>query len=230
MILAIDTSDDQASVAIVEAGRICAEWSWVTRKNHSRDLIHVIRELLTLETVRPPTIDAIVVARGPGSFSGVRVGISVAKGLGVGLSAPVVGISTLDVIAFQAAVASPDVWAAMPLGARQIALAQYEGIDAGWRRVSDYTIVPLETACDMVRDGKSFAGAGADVVRQALRERGEQSPPERSASFELRRAGHLAELGRRYLDAGGRDQLHDLEPLYLRPSSAQEKKDSRSRS
>lgn len=221
-ILAIDTSTDHAGVALMRAGEVTYECSWQARGNHSRQLPSVLREMFRLQELSPPDVSAVVVASGPGSFSGVRVGISQAKGLALALELPLVGISTLDVIAFQTSAWSEDVWAITSAGRQHVNLARYGGRDEQWRRVSEYAVVTLAEAVELVRTGQLLAGDGAPAVAREAALQGHQlrlPPP----PWRLRRTGFLAELGRRYLDAGGRDELDHLEPLYLRASAAEEK-------
>lgn len=222
LILAIDTSTEQASVALTEDETIRAEWSWTAQRNHSRHLTRVVRELLALEGIHASALAAITVACGPGSFSGVRVGVSYAKGLAMALSIPVVGISTLDVIGFQASAFGADVWALTLAGRGMLNLAHYQGSVDDWGRMGDYLVVTPDRAAELVGSAALLAGPGAELVAATLARRGHEI---RIACrpWQLRRAGYLAELGRRYLDAGGEDQLDSLEPIYLRRPAAEEK-------
>jgi len=223
MILAIDTSTDQASVALAAGTSVQAECSWIAGRNHSRQLTGVIRHVLAIEDAPVASISAVVVARGPGSFSGVRVGISEAKGIAMALRVPLVGISTLDVIAFQATSCSSDLWAILPAGRDEVSLARYVGGGADWRRMSAYLLLPLQEAARVVGGEALLTGPGAELLADYAAEFGPR-PTALDSAGSLRRAGYLAELGRRYLEAGGHDQLDDLEPLYLRRSAAEEKR------
>lgn len=169
------------------------------------------------------SVGAVVVAIGPGSFSGIRVGLAEGKGIAMGLGVPLVGISTLDVFAFQAARCGGDVWAVLPAGREQVYTAHYSGEPERWQRIEPYRLLPAEEFTSAVADGALITGENIEPLAAALLRAGVTirlpQPPER-----LRRAAYLAELGRRYLDAGGEDQLNYLEPLYLRLSSAEEKR------
>ncbi len=225
MILAIDTSTDQASVALLRAGIPCGEWSWTTRGNHSRHLTRVIRELLLLAGSSISSLEALVVARGPGSFNGIRVGVSEAKGIALALQVPLVGISTLDVIGFQSSRTARDVWAIVSAGRDQVRLGHYQGDGGGWERIGEYRTTSIAEAALLVGGADLLAGCGAEMVARELSRRGLEMRVE-PAVWRMRRASFLAELGRRYLEAGGSDQLETLEPLYLRRSAAEEKRES----
>jgi tRNA threonylcarbamoyladenosine biosynthesis protein TsaB len=223
VILALDTSNEQASVALAGGGRLQAETSWLAGRNHSRQLTAVIRDLLRLAALAPGQLTAVCVAIGPGSFSGVRVGISEGKGLALGLGIPLIGVSTLDVIGLQASFQAGKVAVAMQAGRGLVYLAAYEGRGEHWRRTSEYRLASMDEAALRAGEANLLAGDAAEVVARKLLETGRmvdvEPPP-----WRMRRAGFLAELGKRYLDADGRDQLHELEPLYLRRSAAEEKR------
>jgi len=225
VILALDTSDGQASVALCRDGLAMAEWSWDTAGNHSRHLHLAVQQMLALLSVSVRDVAAVVVAKGPGSFSGLRVGVSFAKGLAMALDVPVAGISTLDAIAFQASAGSDSVWATMPAGRTQVYAARFEGQGVMWRRGSEYTILSEEEMVAVSAAGGLLAGPAAPAIaaRAALiGEHRDAAPP----AWQLRRAAFLAELGKQYFDRGGPDEASTLEPLYLRRSSAEEKRAS----
>lgn len=238
MILAIDTSTEQASIALLEGETVRSEWSWTARRNHSRQLTPAIETVLDMEEVHLAQLTAIVVASGPGSFSGVRVGISHGKGLAMALAIPLVGISTLDAIAFQASISGGHVWAAIPAGRGQLYLAHYAGNPDSWTRLSEYLLVSTEEAASLLSSSHSLAGPGAELLSRTSPQAREADATSKASEdlraqgtkltaplwLALRRAGFLAELGRRYLASGGNDQLDSLEPLYLRQSAAEEKR------
>lgn len=223
MILAIDTSTEQASVALVLDGMTLSECSWQTGGNHSRHLTSLLREILALGDRVISDISAIAVAIGPGSFNGIRVGISEAMGLAMALDIPLVGIPTLDILGFEGLVCHHNVWAAIGAGRGQVHLAHYGGDWDSWERLSDYLTVPAEEAAAVVGPHPYLVGPGIALLAPLfIRQEFEVVIP--PGPLRMRRAPFLAELGRRYLDAGGGDQLDRLEPLYLRRSAAEEKR------
>lgn len=220
MLLAIDTSTDEASVALSDDSVILAEFSWRAGRNHSRQLGPVIERMLGLADVTPAALSAVAVAVGPGSFSGIRVGLSHTMGLATALSVPLVGISTLDVIGFQASRGAASLWAVIGAGREQVFAAHYSGSAENWRRDSDYLLVSPPDLTPRVGVEDLVTGPGADQIESEAHSRRQPNP------WEYRRAGFLAELGRRYLAAGGEDQLRTVQPLYLRRSAAEEKRAS----
>ena len=102
-ILALDSSGLVASVAVVEGdafgSNLLAEYTVNYKKTHSQTLLPMLDEIVRMTELDLQTIDAIAVAAGPGSFTGLRIGSATAKGLGLALSKPLVAISTLDALA-----------------------------------------------------------------------------------------------------------------------------------
>lgn len=220
-ILAIDTATDQASVALLVEGSIYSEWSWRARGNHSQHVHTVIREQLALSGVHMASLQAVAVAHGPGSFNGIRVGISTAKGLAFGLSIPLVGVSTLDIMAFGAGISGPTVRAYLTAGRSQVYAAAYRLTVSSLDRLSDYEILTYSEAADHIERGDVLIGDQDGVVEHltALERSHVQVRP-----IDMRRAAYLAELGANHFAASGGDQSATLQPLYLRPSAAEEKR------
>ncbi|GAC1325834.1 MAG: tRNA (adenosine(37)-N6)-threonylcarbamoyltransferase complex dimerization subunit type 1 TsaB [Chloroflexota bacterium] len=227
MILGIDTSTDQASVALASDGVIVAELSWSVKNNHSRHLSRVIEYMTNLVEVQISAIDRLAVASGPGGFSGVRVAISVAKGIGLATGAPVVGISTLDVIGFQACHLSDSAIVFLEAGRGEVFVGQFAGDPRTFHRLADPQIMSLAEAARHAEEFQMVAGHAAVAV---IRVPGDHPRPlEEPDAMRVRRAGFLAELGKRYFDAGGADQIDILEPMYLRKSAAEEKRANQGR-
>ena len=223
MILAIDTSTGQASVALAGNEGTHAETSWTAAGNHSRSLGRAVDELTMLEDVELSAVSAIVVAIGPGSFSGTRVGISAGKGLALALDVPLAGVSTLDAIGFQALHGASSVTAVIPAGRGDLYCARYEGSPGEFARISGPEIVPLSRLLSDLNHAGIVAGPGSAAIVSASQQTANQVTVQ-PVEMRLRRAGFLAELGRRYLEQGGADQVDTLEPLYLRRSAAEEKR------
>jgi tRNA threonylcarbamoyladenosine biosynthesis protein TsaB len=221
VILAIDTSSDIAGVAVAAGHEVLGEIVWTGRASHSSLLTASIERLLAATRVSLADLEAVVVAAGPGSFSGLRVGISAAKGLALALEVPLAGIGTLDVIGWQVSPLSPSVLAVLPAGRGQVYAARYAGQDVAWSRIGEPEILAVEDAASVV-EGAMLAGEAASVVAEAAR--AAERPRVAPDPWNLRRPGFLAELGRLYLHSGGPDQRDRLEPLYLRRSAAEEKR------
>jgi tRNA threonylcarbamoyl adenosine modification protein YeaZ len=216
MQLAIDTSTNIASLALVRDSEILAELSWRCGQNHSTTLLPNLAGLLAQAGVGLESVSGIIVARGPGSYNGLRVGISTAKGLALGLGVPVVGISTLAAAAYQHAETGLPVCPVFDAGRGEIAAAVYQMKDGGWQTIIGEHITTLEALCARIERRTLFCGELAaplyDRIRGELGEKAIIAPP----AARLRRAGFLAELGSKRLNAGDFDSPAALSPLYLR--------------
>ena len=105
-ILAVDTATASCSVAVMEDSRIVAELNFDHPQTHSRHLMGMMISVLELCGLTPDRLDAAAITRGPGSFTGLRIGLATVKGLAAGVGIPVVGVSTLHTLAAQSAVGS----------------------------------------------------------------------------------------------------------------------------
>src|SRR3990172_9448987 len=126
MHIAIDTSTDTASLALVRDSEIIAELTWRSEQNHSVQLLPNLAHLLNQTKHGLSSVSGIIVAKGPGGYNGLRVGLSTAKGLAFCLNVPMVGISTLEVEAYQHAGMELPVCPIFNAGRGEIAAAIYE--------------------------------------------------------------------------------------------------------
>lgn len=222
MILAIDTSTDCAGIAILEGEDPILEWSWRAAGNHSIQLQRLLRNALALAPGGLDAVQCLAVASGPGSFNGLRVGISLAKGLAMARNIPLAGISTLDAIGLQASAISSDTLAVIPAGRQEVFAGRYAGRAESWKRIGEFLRLPISEALGPCSPLTKVTGPGANHV-------GAPTEMVLEPAWRWPRPSFLAELGRRYFDAGGEDQLHTLEPLYLRLSAAEENRVARDR-
>jgi tRNA threonylcarbamoyladenosine biosynthesis protein TsaB len=226
MELAIDTSSSFASIALSDKGDIVAELTWESTQNHTAELMPNLACLIEKAKTRPGAIEAVIVAKGPGAFNGLRVAMSAAKGLAFSLDIPLLGISTLEVEAY------PFGYTALPLrpiheiGHGQVATALYQQKDYEWCCLEEERLTTVDVLCQQCGQPMLFCGeispAAAAHIRQKLGR--EAIIPE--ASARLRRAGFLAMLGWRRLGEGKRDDLATSQPLYLRPPHITKPKES----
>ena len=224
MLLAIDTSTDTASLALAQNGEVLTELTWRCEQNHSAQLLPRLADLLNWADSGPEAISGIIVAKGPGSFNGLRVGISTAKGLAFVLGIPIVGISTLEVEAYQHAETALPVCPIFNAGRGEIATAIYQMKRSKWHRILSEHITTVENLCSKITTKTVFCGqfvaSIAEQLRMQLKQKAIISPPAAS----LRRAGFLAELGKQQLKAGNYDDPATLHPLYLRRPPITERK------
>jgi len=224
MQLAIDTSTDKASIAIVQDNEVLAEYTWRCGQNHTTQLLPQLVFLLNQTEANLQSVDSIIVARGPGSFNGLRVGISTAKGLAFSLGIPIVGISTLEVEAYQHAETGLPVCPIFNAGRGEIAAAIYQNKQNKWDQLTAEHITTVDNLCLQIKTKTLFCGEFVPSIAPQLRKQLRQKAIISTSAARLRRAGFLAELGQKRMDAGDYDNPDTLQPLYLRRPAITEPK------
>ncbi|MFO7266248.1 MAG: tRNA (adenosine(37)-N6)-threonylcarbamoyltransferase complex dimerization subunit type 1 TsaB [Limnochordales bacterium] len=253
LVLALDTSTATGGVALVEDGRLLGEYVLdVQRTTHSERLLPAVERVLQdagLGPGRRP--DGVAVALGPGSFTGLRIGVMTAKAFSYAWRVPVVGVLTLEALAYQASGATPlacpimdarngnvftglyDVRGPEPVAVAAPALRPARDwfgklADGRWREEAA-AATPAGMEGDWMNGAVMFCGDGVplywDDIVQALGERARRPAP----GFELLRTGAVAMLGAARLARGERDDPMRLAPAYLRESEAERKWGARSR-
>lgn len=214
-VLAIDTATQTASIALYDGERVHSEETWRSERNHTVELMPSLVRLLDRQGVSPRELTGVVVALGPGFFTGLRIGLSVAKGLALALKVPLVGVPTLDALAYAQTGQSLPLYAVVQAGRGRVCTARYRWKGGRWRRATDYRITTLTELCRQVEEPTLFCGEieaeGVRCLRENLGRRAVVASP---ASC-LRRAGYLAELGWQRLKRGQADDPATLSPIYL---------------
>ena len=216
MQLAIDTSSDTAALALVREGHLLAELSWRCGQNHTVTLLPYLSQLLKQTGRDIKEIRSITVARGPGSYNGLRVGISAAKGLAYSLRVPLTGISTLEAIAYQQAAGGLPVCPVMGAGRGEIAAARYQMCGGEWRQLAAEHLTTPEALASEITSPTIICGESSSELHDQLQKSLGVNAVFTSAAAGMRRAGYLAELGQRRLAAGRADDPASLSPIYLR--------------
>jgi len=216
MQLAIDTSTNTAGIALARDSEVLAELTWHCGQNHTTQLLPQIAHLLNQTGINLQSISCIIVARGPGSFNGLRVGISTAKGLAFSLGIPIIGISTLEAEAYQHAETGLPVCPILNAGRGEVATALYHRKGNVWRRLTAEHITTVEALCSGITTPTIFCGELIPLITTQLRGQLKQRAIIPPPAALLRRPSFLAELGLRRLEAGDYDNPSTLQPIYLR--------------
>jgi tRNA threonylcarbamoyl adenosine modification protein YeaZ len=216
MELAIDTSSNIVGIALSHKGEMLASLTWQTTQNHTIELLPNLVCLLQQAKVELGSIEAIIVAKGPGSFNGLRVGISTAKGLAFTLNIPLLGVNTLEAEAY------PFAFTGLPLrpihkaGREEIATALYRQKDNEWQCLEAESITTVKILCRRIKQKTLFCGEiPPDIIREIQQNLGRRAIIPQGNS--LSRASSLAILGWLKLSKGEHDDPVTLQPLYLRP-------------
>ena len=223
MELSIDTATDTASIAISLEGKPLAEISWCAGQNHTVNLMPNALHLFKLTGEELNKIDAVFVSLGPGSYNGLRAGLSAAKGLALSLHIRLIGIGTLELVAYPYADAGLPICVVHNIGRGEIATASFRMLDSGWHKLIEEHITTLDALCKTI-DSKTvvcgqfsgFPETQPDPAQFIAERLGDLAVIRETT---LRRAGVLAELGWRRLERGESDNIATLQPLYLRRPS-----------
>ena len=215
MLLAIDNSTRYAGIGLADGGRVVSSRCWFSLSSHTTELMPAVSATLRDQKVSPNELDGIAVALGPGGFSALRVGMSVAKGLAMASKTPLVGVGTLTLEAFPYLRSGLPVCALLDAGRQEVASAHF-GADG--RLTRDDLICPPEELLTGVSQPTIFCGEGvspwADFIRERLGTLAVTVNP-----VPALRLYSLAELGQQRLDAGEADDVVTLQPYYLRMPS-----------
>jgi tRNA threonylcarbamoyladenosine biosynthesis protein TsaB len=225
MHIAIDTSTDMASLALVQDEQILVETTWRCQQSHNMQLLPRLSQLLEQSGLDIKSAEGIIVARGPGSYTGLRVGISSAKGLAFSLGIPIVGISTLEADAYQHAETGLPICSILNIGRGEIAAATYQMKGRKWVQLVAEHISTIDALVSEVTTKTVLCGEYVPLVAVEIKKKLKQMVVMPSTAALLRRAGFLAELGLKRIKAGDCDDPATLQPLYLRaPAITQPKK------
>lgn len=222
-ILAIDTASSVSSVAVAREGKLEAEVSVEAGHTHSETLLSHIEGALAFAGVEKSALSGVAVSIGPGSFTGLRIGLATAKALAYGLGVPLVGVSTLAALALAFPV--PDVYTLALMDAQKgnAYAGLYEWQGGALREVRPVHVAPLsEAIAEAAAMGRQVLLTGELV--QKKRARLADLPPNVTlapAHLLTARASHVAWLGLSRLAAGEADDLMSLEPFYIRRSEAE---------
>jgi tRNA threonylcarbamoyladenosine biosynthesis protein TsaB len=214
MLLAIDTSTIQTGLALYDERGLLGECVWHSGRDHSAQLLPQLT-LLLRHLGRPrEEIAVVAVALGPGSWSGLRVGMSTAKGFTLARQVPLLGIGTLDALAYQYERPGATTIPLIRLGRERFASGAPAKRSEERRAIEARNVTLAELAAEVT--GRAlFCGDVDAEVRAVLRERlgGRALFPTPAAA--ARRPGYLAELAWQRFQAGEADDLATLEPIYL---------------
>ncbi|OPZ61066.1 MAG: tRNA threonylcarbamoyladenosine biosynthesis protein TsaB [Deltaproteobacteria bacterium ADurb.Bin510] len=213
-ILALDTATQLCSLALVKAGQLTAELSLTVKAGHSGSLLPAIDQLLTLGGLEAHELDLIACGLGPGSFTGIRVGLATAKGLAAGLNCRLAGVCTLDAVAAAACPSRLPVVSLIDARKGEVFWARYTG--DGRRQTELDHCRPAELA-ELVAAPCLFTGNGLSIygaeLAASLGERFTSTPE----SLWQPRAAIIAELAAAQSE---RPLPHEIKPIYVRDSDA----------
>lgn len=214
MLVALDTATGYASLALHDGFQVRVEHTWESQRRHTVELLPRLVAALEQVGLGAERLSGVAVTRGPGSFTGLRVGIALAKGLALARGLPLVGVPTLDVVAAAQRRDRRPLCAVLQAGRGRLCVATYRWRAGGWvareeARLSTWSALVGQTVVPTLFCGE-IDPAGADALA-SLGELAVLLP----AAARLRRAGFLAEVAWRRLKRGETDDPATLTPIYL---------------
>ena len=193
MHLSIDTASDLASLALSSDGELIAEITWRCHRNHTVELLPTIDKLLASAGGAKEDLTAAFVCSGPGMYTGLRVGVSIAQGLARALGVPAVGVGRLELDAYPHAAFTGPIVAIHRAGRGDLAVATYRA--APWREVVDPQLTSADELAQGTLETTLFVGEIDDSLRAILREHAGDQAVIADPTASIRRAFTLATLG-----------------------------------
>jgi tRNA threonylcarbamoyladenosine biosynthesis protein TsaB len=221
MLLAIDTATRVAGLALYDPKRslILGEELWRSANRHTVELMPRLVRLMEQQQVNASELTGLAISLGPGSFTGLRIGLGVAKGLALACDLPLVGVPTLEVVARPHMTQRLPIVAILQAGRGRICTGYYTRHRGRWRRQGEYELTTLERLCQSVAEPVLFCGELQASDTQLIRDKLGIIASIASPASSQRRAAFLAEQGWERLSRGDADDAASLSPIYLQPAS-----------
>lgn len=215
MLLALDTASRMISLALHDGRQVRYEATWHSANNHTIELSPAVDRALALNGLQPTALAAVAVAQGPGSFTGLRIGMGVAKGLALALNIALVAIPTLAIVAAGVPSFDGTLIAVLQAGRGRICAQKFHHLDGTtWTPAGEARILSWAELLERITARTLIAGE--------INEHGHAAITATTApiviapgSMALRRAGYLAELAYHRLRTGDSDDPRTLTPIYL---------------
>jgi tRNA threonylcarbamoyladenosine biosynthesis protein TsaB len=229
-LLALDSSGMVASVAIVTEEGLLAEYTVDYKKTHSQTLLPMLDIITKMVELDLQTVDGIAVAAGPGSFTGLRIGSATAKGLGLALNKPIIGVPTLEGLAYNLYGTDKLICPMMDARRKQVYTGLYEFAGEELVVVKEQKALPVEELIDEINALEReviFLGDAAAVYRELIKDRTKVAFSFAPVHLCKQRAGAIGALGLQYYKQNRIESAAEHEPVYLRLSQAERERAER---
>lgn len=225
LVLAIDTATKIGSVALYDDKiGVIGEINLYVKVNHSNVIMDAVDSLFKLSGLNIKDVDRIAVTIGPGSFTGIRIGTAIAKGLAYSLKKPIVGVNELDVLAHMGENREDIIVSLIDARKERVYFSKYRYVDGILLREEEYKDGELREILEELKGKKvTFIGDGATVNEKLINEILEKDYTIFSKANSIPRAGVAAQISLHLPE----DNLYTLEPLYVNKSQAEREKEER---
>lgn len=214
MLLAIDTSTRSIGIGLHDGSQVFAEFVWQSRNYHTVELAPAVEDLLKKCQVDANRLAGVAVATGPGSFTGLRIGLGFAKGLALANNLPLLGIPTMDILAAAQPIRDEPMLILLQAGRERFAVNDYFVVESTWQASGAIRVMKLEEIAHSISSRVWVCGEITADDRVYLQQNVEVALLS-SPALSLRRPSFLAELGWQKLRSGGVVSTEILSPIYL---------------
>ena len=230
-ILGIDTSSMAASVAVIEDNKLICEYTINTKKTHSQKLMPMIENMLGLSDLNVREIDAIAVCEGPGSFTGLRIGMATAKAIAHVNDIPVIGVNSLEALAVNMNLCDKKICSILDAQRNQVYTGRYQYEGTKLVEIKEIGIQQIDELLEeLAQSGEQWILVGEAVYKyeDKIREISNIEIP--AASNNVTKAGSLCSVAKVKFDEG-KDifDCYTVNPLYIRKSQAEEQYEEKQR-
>lgn len=232
-ILAIEASGPVAGCAVLEDGQLVADYNIQYKKKHSQSLVPMLDEIKSILELDLKSVDAVAIAKGPGSFTGLRIGVATAKGIGLAIDSSIIPVPTVDAIAYNLYAVDGLICPLMDARRQQVYTGIYEWRQTRFSVLREQCVIPVaEVAADLNARGRRvvFLGDGVPVYSEALKEMMEVPYTFAPAHLSNQRAAAVASLAWSYWEQQGEScmiSVDDFRPEYLRMAQAEQEHSER---
>jgi len=220
-ILAVDTATTSCSVAIVDKTSLLSEFILDREETHSKHLMDMIKASLRMSGLDFSDLDGFAVTRGPGSFTGLRIGISTIKGLAVASEKPVVGVSSLETLALQVSYCRDLICPILDARKGEVYFSRYRFLNGHLDKQIRERVAPPDKAVDDLNEPCLFVGNGALLYKEMILENMGEFASFAPMIQNTIRASTIAYLSMAKFENNDTDDIDKILPYYIRKSDAE---------
>lgn len=228
LILATDTSTPYLSIALCDGAKVLAEITRYADRQHAEKLLTYTQWMLEEHDTSLSDIDLLAVSHGPGSFTGLRVGVAAWKGLATGAGLPIMGVPTLDALSRRAPMATGHVCVLLDAKMKEVYASIYRYENGERQCIQEAVVAPVETVLSKCPEGTLFLGDGAGLYAERI----SSAMPAAVILPEIYHpisAATVALEAASLMEAGVEPQNDQVSPIYLRKSQAEALRDQKAK-
>jgi len=220
-ILGVDTSGQSCSAAVIDEKSMLAEVNFDRPESHSKHLMEIIKMALGLAKIEISGVNGFAVTRGPGTFTGLRIGISSVKGFAAACARPVVGVSSLEAIAMQSASINGLVCPMIDARRGEVYTSVYRAEDRGLIKEKEEAVLPPDKAVANINEPCIFVGSGACLYEKIILKRMGNLAEFAWPGHNVIRGSTVARMGLKRIKDSDFDDVSAFVPYYIRKSDAE---------